>query len=174
MSMAAIGAPLLKTALEIFLPIVHDVLGGGNTADKVVRRIRLKALDIDGELIAARSRALQAELEGSWLQRNWRPIAMFVFLFLLVWMVVVVPIINSIWPDLIAPDAQLVYKIIEVIQWGMTGYVVGRSAEKTAQIIAGKKTTVTEANDGQRPPKAPPGATMVEPPFMRSADRAQD
>ena len=108
-----LASPVLKAGLELVLPLVHDVLGGGRAADKVLAKVKLKALDIDGSRIAAAQKIIEADQEGNWLQRSWRPIAMFVFVGLLIYQVVLVSVVNAIFgADTIAPDAQLTYEII--------------------------------------------------------------
>jgi hypothetical protein len=166
---AIIASPVIKAAFELLLPIVHDVLGGGRAADKIVQQIKLKSLEIDGERIAAAQRIIQADQDGSPLQRNWRPIAMFVFMGLLVYQVVIVSIINAIFgAGTIPQDSALIQSIIEVIMWGMSGYIVGRSAEKVARTVTSNRTPQVraEAPDGARPPQVPDTATIETPPFM--------
>ena len=168
---ALIASPILKSSLELLIPVVHDVLGGGKAADKIVGRIQLKALEIDGKHIAAQQAVLEKELDGNWLQRSWRPIAMFVFVFLLVWQMMFIPLINAVWPDSIIADAKLTYQIIEVIKWGMGGYIVGRSGEKIAEKIMSKpaeRQVVQAAEDGIQPRQVPKGAAIVEAPFLRN------
>jgi len=175
MSMAVaaklVTSPLLKSALKILLPVVHDVLGGGRAADKIVSRIQLKALDIDGKQIVAQQQVLKAELEGNWLQRNWRPIAMMVFLFILVFQTIVVPIIGIWYPLALKQDAQLIYEVIQTIKWGIGGYIGSRGVEKTAKIIMeGRqepRSIVTEAGDGIRLRRVPDNADIETAPFMR-------
>lgn len=187
----ALASPVLKAGLELLLPVVHDVLGGGKAADRIVSKVKLKALEIDGTRIVAQHDILKRDLEGNWLQRSWRPISMFVFMFILVHHVVTIPIINAIFrsellalcdPELvksgrcdtnvIAPDAQLVYKIIDVIKWAMSGYIAGRTGEKvTEMLVSGgikKQQIVVDQSSDLPPPTIPPEATLEEVPFMRT------
>lgn len=173
---ALIASPILKSALELVLPIVHETLGGGRTADKIVGKIQLKSLEIDGKRIAAQQSILMRELEGSWIQRSWRPVAMFVFIGLLIYQVIIVTVINAFWPDTIKPDAQLTLEIIAVIKWGLSGYIVARSGEKIAKTwqrsIAETERHQRELkvakDDGLKPRKVPKDATIEEVPFMRN------
>jgi hypothetical protein len=64
---------------------------------------------------------IRAEATGqSWLQRNWRPISMLTFLFL------AVSDSYGILPD----NKKLSEEAWLLMQIGLGGYVVGRSAEK--------------------------------------------
>jgi hypothetical protein len=63
-----------------------------------------------------------------WLAANWRPITMLVFLALIV----------ARWFGWAAPDlAEAEYiKLWSIVEFGLGGYVVGRSVEKIAPTIA--------------------------------------
>ncbi len=168
---AALTSPLVSAALKVVLPLVHDVLGGGVTADKIVGRIKLKALDIDGEQIAAQQQILKAELEGSWLQRNWRPIAMLVFVFLVFFQLCIIPIANAIWgTGTLVFNESVTLKIIGLIQIAVTGYIGGRSIEKSIKTYVENKPlreVTKEPDDGLKPRAVPSQATVETPPFMR-------
>ena len=78
-----------------------------------------KTLDITTKLIEVQSNVIVAEAQGQgWLQRNWRPMTMITFL------VLVVLDAFGLLPNPIAP------KMWSLLQIGLGGYVVGRSAEK--------------------------------------------
>ncbi len=75
--------------------------------------------------LEAHSKMLLAESTGqSWLQRNWRPITMLVFL------VLVICDAFDILPFRLADQAWT------LLQVGLGGYVVGRSAEKMIPSLA--------------------------------------
>ena len=78
-----------------------------------------KFLEYEHKVLEAKKQVIVSESTGhSWLQRNWRPITMLTFLFL------VVMDSFGILPNRLANDAWDLLKI------GLGGYVVGRSAEK--------------------------------------------
>lgn len=81
-------------------------------------------LDLEREKLAARASLIAAEIGGqSWMQRNWRPITMLSFLTLV--------ILDSF--------GLLVFRLSDeawlLLQIGLGGYVVGRSAEKMLPAI---------------------------------------
>lgn len=84
-----------------------------------------KMLDYETKLLSAQADIIKAEAQGaSWIQRNWRPCTMFTFLILVVcdsfgWL-----------HNPLAPQAWT------LLQIGLGGYVVGRSAEKIAPHVA--------------------------------------
>ena len=90
---------------------------------KVKQRMQSKLLDVKGKLIEQRGRVVVAEAKGeSWLQRSWRPITMLVFVVLIVlhWL--------GVAGTQLPPGVQ--QSVYDLIKLGLTGYVVGRSAEK--------------------------------------------
>lgn len=79
----------------------------------------------ESELLKAKSDIIKAEANGqSWLQRSWRPITMLTFLVLVV--------CNS-FGLLAMPLAPEMWTLLQI---GLGGYVVGRSAEKIAPKVA--------------------------------------
>ncbi|ULQ45886.1 holin family protein [Flagellatimonas centrodinii] len=81
-------------------------------------------LAYEGKLMDAKAGIIRAEAQGqSWLQRSWRPITMLTFL------------------GLVVADAMglLAFRLAgeawSLLQIGLGGYVVGRSAEKIAPTI---------------------------------------
>lgn len=86
-----------------------------------------KVLDYETQLLKAQASIVTAEATGqSWLQRNWRPITMLTFLVL-----VVMDSLNLL-QNRLAPQAWT------LLQIGLGGYVVGRSAEKIVPALLKK------------------------------------
>ncbi|WP_027366948.1 3TM-type holin [Desulfocurvibacter africanus] len=84
-----------------------------------------RMLQYETQLMDARSKAIAAEAAGhGWLQRNWRPLTMLTFLCL---------IIADCLGYLSTPLPTRVWDIIEL---GLGGYVIGRSAEKVLPKLA--------------------------------------
>lgn len=78
-----------------------------------------QVMDYEARLLEAQTRVVTAEAQGaSWLQRNWRPITMLTFL------------------GLVVADSfglthfRLAHEAWTLLQIGLGGYVIGRSAEK--------------------------------------------
>lgn len=80
-------------------------------------------LDAEKSLREAAANVLMAEIRGeSWLQRSWRPITMLTFL------VCVVGYWFGFTPDTIPESA--VMSMFDLLQIGIGGYIISRSAEK--------------------------------------------
>jgi len=92
-----------------------------------------KLLDYEAKMTEMKVTVITAEAAGeSWIQRSWRPIAMLTFLVLVVcdsfgWL-----------KNPLAPEAWT------LLQLGISGYVVGRTAEKIIPTIMDKITASKE------------------------------
>lgn len=95
---------------------------------KIENELLIKIMDYEKQLLESQSSIITAEATGqSWLQRSWRPITMLTFLVLVV--------LNSF--DLLANE--LAPEMWTLLQIGLGGYVVGRSAEKiTSRYMEGR------------------------------------
>ena len=82
-----------------------------------------------GEIEAAAAKIIQTEAASThWLAANWRPLTMITFTALIV----------ARWMGWVAPNlSEAEYlKLWSIIEFGLGGYVVGRSVEKVAPAIA--------------------------------------
>ena len=84
------------------------------------------------ELQKLQTEVILAEANGNWLQRSWRPILMLAFGFIVIY----VKFIAHLFSLRIPP---LENEFWNLLQLGIGGYVVGRSAEKIAGNITLKK-----------------------------------
>ena len=88
-------------------------------------------------IIEEQSKIIQAEANGDgWFQRNWRPITMLTFVFIIANNYIFYPYITLFGGKAIAltlpPDMWNLLKL------GLGGYVVGRSVEKSIKVYKGK------------------------------------
>ncbi len=121
--------------------MVGEILGilgkvAGSVADRIfpdpeheLKRIELQqalqaaVLERTSEIERAAAEVVKAEAQGqSWLQRTWRPVTMLVFVALIV----------ARWLGWSAPNLgeAEVLKLWNIVEIGLGGYVIGRSAEK--------------------------------------------
>jgi hypothetical protein len=119
----------LEFLSDIFRPIA-DLVDNVHTSteEKLIMRnkfielqnaITSKYLDLQSQLLTSQTTVITAEANGqSWIQRSWRPITMLTFLVLVV--------CDSF--GLLA--FRLSDEAWTLLQIGLGGYVVGRSAEK--------------------------------------------
>ncbi|OFY83633.1 MAG: hypothetical protein A3F72_15260 [Bacteroidetes bacterium RIFCSPLOWO2_12_FULL_35_15] len=80
------------------------------------------------EAISFQRDVLVAEIQGNALQRNWRPIVMLSFAFIVVYHYFIAPLFHL-------QDIELPEKFWGLLELGMGGYVIGRSVEKVADTL---------------------------------------
>jgi hypothetical protein len=115
--------------------VLKDLLGG---LDKLFtsKEEKIKAEALIKEIILSKQLELQrmqadiiiAEAKGNWLQRSWRPILMLAFGFIVIYVKFLAPLF-----DLKIPELE--NEFWNLLQLGIGGYVVGRSAEKISKNI---------------------------------------
>lgn len=132
--------PILQSITDLF----SKIFGFLDTSTKAKEEVEIikaeiskaqieiasKIIELEKQVQDASSKLILAESQGSWMQKNWRPISMFTFLGL-----IVLDSLN-ILPDKLSPQAWT------LIQIGLGGYTMGRTAEKLVPNImegVGKK-----------------------------------
>lgn len=86
-----------------------------------------KQMDLEQQILEAKTSMMTAEAQSdSWLARSWRPITMLTFLSLIVLYAL----------GLITLEARFAEDFMLLVQIGLGGYVVGRSAEKALPSLA--------------------------------------
>jgi len=123
---ANIFTPTLK-----FIDSLHtseeEKLNLKNEFSTIQNSMACKLLDYELEIMRYQAKAIENESKnGSWLQRNWRPITMITFLIL-----VSMDCIGLLHYRL-AKEAWF------LLQIGLGGYVTGRSVEKVVKMIKDK------------------------------------
>ena len=103
----------------------EERLNARNEIFKVLQDAQLELQKMQTEIIVA-------EAKGNWLQRSWRPILMLAFGFIVIYVKFVAPLFGL-------PIPPLENEFWNLLQLGIGGYVVGRSAEKIAGNITLKK-----------------------------------
>lgn len=98
-----------------------------NEIAKVEYDFQNRILEYEGKLTEAQSKIILAETQAtSWIQRNWRPITMLTFLILVVcdsFGLLTFRLADQAWT---------------LLQIGLGGYVIGRSAEKIVPYFQGE------------------------------------
>lgn len=99
----------------------EERLNAKNEIFKVLQEQQLELQKLQTEIIVS-------EANGNWLQRSWRPILMLAFGFIVIYVKFIAPLF-----DLRIPELE--NEFWNLLQLGIGGYVIGRSAEKIASKI---------------------------------------
>ena len=111
------------------LDIVDDVVEDKDEANRLKFEIQRQLIENKSSELEASAKIVLAEAQGSWLQRNWRPLLMVTFAALVV----------AHWFGLTAPNIpeNVQNSLLNIVMVGVGGYVVGRSGEKIADKFKG-------------------------------------
>jgi Holin of 3TMs, for gene-transfer release len=123
--------------MQALIPALAPIVGKGvaNLFPDPAERAKAEAealrqlLEHQGEIEQAAAKIIQTEAASThWLAANWRPLTMITFTALIV----------ARWMGWVAPNlSEAEYlKLWSIIEFGLGGYVVGRSVEKIAPSIA--------------------------------------
>ena len=96
-----------------------------NEVFKVLQEQQMELQKLQTEIIVS-------EAKGNWLQRSWRPILMLAFGFIVIYVKFLAPLFGFTIPP-------LENEFWNLLQLGIGGYVVGRSAEKISKNITIQK-----------------------------------
>ena len=111
------------------LDIVDDVVEDKDGANRLKFEIQRQLIENKSNELESAAKIVLAEAQGSWLQRNWRPLLMVTFAGLVV----------AHWFGFTAPDIPETVQnsLLNIVMVGVGGYVVGRSGEKIADKFKG-------------------------------------
>jgi hypothetical protein len=124
---------LLATVANFILPGIFKEVDKAvpdlDLGAKLKASIQTAVLSADAEALQEQAGIVTAEAKGeSWLQRNWRPLTMMVFVFIVANNYIIAPYAQAISGASVSlPTPPDLWALIKI---GLGGYVVGRSAEK--------------------------------------------
>jgi len=124
---------MMSSLIPALAPIVGKIVGNlfpdpaerANAEAETMRQL----IAHQGSIESAAAQVIQTEAASThWLAANWRPLTMITFTVLIV----------ARWMGWVAPNlSEAEYlKLWSIIEFGLGGYVVGRSVEKIAPSIA--------------------------------------
>ena len=98
-------------------------------------------LEFEKDVLEIQGSIIGAEIKGeSWLQRNWRPLFMCLFGFIVAWNYVLDPIgtwVSGWFGGPAVPHLELPPQMWTLLITGIGGYIAGRSAEKIVKTVKG-------------------------------------
>ena len=119
--------------------VVKDLMSGldklfTSKEEKILAENAIKQILVQKqlELQKMQTEIIVSESNGNWLQRSWRPILMLAFGFIVIYVKFLAPLFDFRIPE-------LENEFWNLLQLGIGGYVVGRSAEKISKNITIKK-----------------------------------
>lgn len=116
---------LITALLPTLGRIIDKAVPDKDLAQKIKAEANEQLINQRNTEFESAAKIVLAEAQGSWIKGNWRPITMLVFVGLIVahWF--------GLSPDNLS-EAQ-VLELYQLVQIGLGGYVLGRSAEKVSE-----------------------------------------
>ena len=128
-------APLAK----MLFSTVDKAIPDKDLAEKLKAQLNTELLKSSTEQIKAAASIIEAEAKSGWFSASWRPLLMYVLIFILVWNYIIGPVIKMMLGTVIT--FELPGDVWTLLQIGLGGYVVGRSGESIARSLANKQPT---------------------------------
>lgn len=127
--------------IDKFVTTPQEKLQAQIEMQKAAQDFTFKMAELEQKWADTQADVIKTEAASqSWLARNWRPMTMMFFVLIIGSIVWTGGFVNG--HEL---DHAFVMKILDIIQYGLSGYVVGRTVEKIAppvtQIIAEARKT---------------------------------
>ncbi len=133
-------APLAKILFNTIEKSVPDK----DLQEKLKAQLQTQLLQSNTAELQAAAKIVEAEAKAGWFSASWRPLLMYVLIFILVWNYVLGPVILFFFKASIT--IQLPGDVWTLLQIGLGGYVVGRSAESVARTMANKPANKEQEN----------------------------
>lgn len=136
MSVFSILANIIKPVGDIIDDVTtteEERLAAKAKLAEVTKDIEMKMIDYASTLAESRTKVILAEAQGSWLQRNWRPLLMLVAIVIIANNYILFPYVSAFTDKVYV--LELPSGLWTLLTTGVTGYVVGRTGEKIAQTM---------------------------------------
>ena len=135
-------APLAKILFNTIEKSVPDK----DLQEKLKSQFQTQLLQSNTQELQAAAKIIEAEAKAGWFASSWRPLLMYVLIFILVWNYILGPVVKIFTGAVIS--FELPGDVWGLLQIGLGGYVVGRSAESVARTIANKPAANKQQENG--------------------------
>ena len=133
-------APLAKILFSTIEKSVPDK----DLQAKLKSDLQTQLLQSNTQELQAAAKIIEAEAKAGWFASSWRPLLMYVLIFILVWNYVIGPVIKVFTGAVIS--FELPGDVWTLLNVGLGGYVVGRSAESVARTMANRPVNKQQEN----------------------------
>ena len=119
---------LVKPVTDIVGKVIDKLAVDADVKERLRFEITQSLISADASVIEQQVKVILAEAQGSWLQRNWRPILMLSIVAIVVNNYILFPYANLFGVQAVV--LELPPELFTLMTVGTGGYVAGRSAEK--------------------------------------------
>ena len=133
-------APLAKILFSTIEKSVPDK----DLQAKLKADLQTQLLQSNTQELQAAAKIVEAEAKAGWFASSWRPLLMYVMIFILIINYIIAPMVKAVFGVSIGFD--LPTDVFTLLQIGLGGYVVGRSGESIARTLASRPTNKNQEN----------------------------
>lgn len=130
-------------ALQIIAPLakmlfstVDKAVADKDLAAQLKAQLNIQLMQSSSDELKAAASIVEAEAKSNWFAASWRPMLMYVLIFILIWNYILGPIIRVFTGSIIT--FELPGDVWTLLNIGLGGYVIGRSGESIARTLANK------------------------------------
>ena len=106
-----------------------------NELARIRNNVEMKILEFQTQLIESKAKIITSETTGKALQRNWRPLLMYMCMFIIFNNYVLVPYLEAF--GILVPTLEITSVMWGFLTVGVGGYIGGRSYEKGKSFMTG-------------------------------------
>lgn len=137
---------ILGTVAEPVFNVIDKAVTDKDEANRLKADIRHRLIDQKDAALQAQMKVILAEATGeSWLQRNWRPLLMTVIVAIIANNYLLAPYLGAMFG--VGLQLELPEHMWNLMTLGVGGYIAGRSGEKIAGTIKGKRGNFLDQAD---------------------------
>jgi len=133
-------APLAK----ILFSTVEKAVPDKDLQAKLKAELQTQLLQSHTQELQAAARIVEAEAKSNWFVSSWRPLLMYVLIFILIWNYVLGPVVLFFFKASIT--IELPGDVWTLLNVGLGGYVIGRSAESVARTMSNRPQSKEQEN----------------------------
>ncbi|SOC56473.1 Holin of 3TMs, for gene-transfer release [Chromohalobacter canadensis] len=137
---------ILGTVAGPVMDVIDQAVTDKDQANKLKTELRRRLIDQQDTRLNAQMKVILAEATGeSWLQRNWRPLLMTVIVAIVANNYLLAPYLGAMFG--VGLQLELPEQLWNLMTMGVGGYIAGRSGEKIAGTLRGKRGRLLDEID---------------------------
>ncbi|MCT8467018.1 holin family protein [Chromohalobacter canadensis] len=137
---------ILGTVAGPVMDVIDKAVTDKDQANQLKAEIRTRLIEQKDARLQAQMKVILAEATGeSWLQRNWRPLLMTVIVAIVANNYLLAPYLGAMFG--VGLQLELPEQLWNLMTMGVGGYIAGRSGEKIAGTLRGKRGRLMDEVD---------------------------
>lgn len=137
---------ILGTVAGPVMEVIDQAVTDKDQANRLKAELHSRLIDRQDTALQARMKVILAEATGeSWLQRNWRPLLMTVIVAIVANNYLLAPYLGAMFG--VGLQLELPEQLWDLMTLGVGGYIAGRSGEKIAGTLRGRRNRLMDEVD---------------------------